>query len=74
MTKSLPVYVKLEQYRELLEIVKVLANKISRAEETISRINDLKEKEDAEVVAWQENLDEVKKRVRSISTTLMDNE
>lgn len=74
MSSTPPIYVKLDQYRELIEVVKVLANKVERAEKALAKIDELREREQSEVEAWRKNLDEVKRRVSSISTTLLDNE
>ncbi|RME53588.1 hypothetical protein D6783_01570 [Candidatus Woesearchaeota archaeon] len=74
MKSSPPVYVKIDEYKELLEVVKVLAKKVERAEQTLKKIGEIRDKEEAEIKAWYRNLDEVKKRVSSISTTLLDNE
>ena len=46
MNPSIPVFVKIEEYKEILDIIDVIRNKIDKAKGTLSKISELKDQED----------------------------
>ena len=68
--KEMPVYVKLDQYKDIVDIIGLLKNKISEAKSTIGKINQLKNEEDAEMEVWKAELEEVQKKVEFIDKAM----
>lgn len=58
-----PVYVKIDQYQDLLASLKAIDAKLVGVERTIARIGELKSAEDKQVSLWTENLADIRSRV-----------
>lgn len=70
--KNAPVFVKVTDYKELLDILDVMKQKIQTTQETLDKIKELKSQEDAEVKEWEKSLGEVGKRVAFIDKTFFE--
>ena len=64
---NVPIYVKVDKYQELLEIVKGIENKIEGVNKMIDRIGQLKAEEDAQLKAWTDNLTDIRARLERIN-------
>ncbi len=65
-----PVYVKIEQYKDVIDVVNLLKKKINEAKRTLDEINELKNKEDHELSTWHAELDDIEKRIELIDRIL----
>lgn len=65
-----PVFVKIEEYEELLKIIGQIKAKMDEARGILGKINELKNEEDVEMRIWGDNLDEVERKVDFIEKTL----
>lgn len=72
MANQAPVFVKISDYKQILDIIDVVKAKIEESRRTIAKINELKNEEDQEIRAWTQNLDEVNKRITGIDKTLFE--
>ena len=72
MDSSIQVFVKIEEYKEILDILDVIRNKIDKAKGTLAKISELKDEEDQKIESWSRNLDEVEKKVNFIDRTLFE--
>ena len=72
--KETPVFVKLDEYKDLTEIVNLAREKIQQAKGVLNRIQDLKAKEDAEIEAWENELTDMESRLSEIDKRLMEPE
>jgi DNA repair exonuclease SbcCD ATPase subunit len=70
--ENAPVYVKVDKYKELVEILKTINGKLVSVDKTISRINELKAQEDAQLQAWNDNLTDVKARLEKINQSFYE--
>ncbi len=68
--ERMPVFVKIDEYDEVLNLVKVIRKKIDEAKETLLKINDLKNEEDHQLEMWQNTLAEVEKKIDFIDHSL----
>ncbi|MBU0666137.1 MAG: hypothetical protein ABIC91_05080 [Nanoarchaeota archaeon] len=64
------IFVKIDEYKEILNIVGIVKNKITKAKETIDKINELKKQENEEIETWGSNLESVSKKVGVIEEAL----
>lgn len=71
---EMPVFVKIEDYKDVLDVVNVIKNKIVDAKKTLEKINQLKNDEDAELEIWNNTLDEMDRKVDFIDKTLFEPE
>jgi hypothetical protein len=72
MQDGAPIYVKVEDYKGVLDIIALIKDKIREADTILHHISDVKVKEDSEIESWKLSLDEIKQRVSDIDTTLLD--
>ena len=72
MQKGAPVYVKIDEYRDVLDIMSLLKEKVNEANEMLDKVNNLKAKEDSELDNWQASLDEIENKISAIDKTLVD--
>jgi uncharacterized protein Yka (UPF0111/DUF47 family) len=74
LNKEMPVFVKIEDYKEILDVIELMKNKIAQAKGLIQRINELKNEEDSELEAWKTNIDEIEQKVDNIDSSLLEPE
>lgn len=70
--ENVPVFVKVEEYKDVIDIIKVLKQKIKETRGVIGDINKLKNEEDAELELWTKNLDDVGSKVEFIDKLLFE--
>ncbi len=69
-----PIFIKVDEYKEVLDLVNLLKSKLEEASGLIEEINELKNREDTEVQEWESNLKEVEKRLAEIDRILVEPE
>ncbi|MBD3313562.1 hypothetical protein GF345_03900 [Candidatus Woesearchaeota archaeon] len=65
-----PIFIKLDEYNELTDILNIIKVKVSEAKQAITNINQLKQEEEAEVEIWSRELEEVEKRMAVVESNL----
>ena len=65
--ENIPIYIKVDEYKQLLETLHALQNKLASVNGTIEKINKLKAQEDAQVAQWNENLTDIKARLEKVN-------
>lgn len=71
---SAPVFVKIEEYKDIVDVINLIKNKINDAKKTLNEINELKNKEDEELAAWHSELTEIEKRMDFVNRVLFEPE
>lgn len=71
-TEEKPVFVKLEQYREVIANLDVLKQKIKETEYFIDRIEELRAQEQSELENCQGNLNKLKEKLLAIDKKLFE--
>lgn len=69
-----PVFVKIEDYKDILDILELIRDRLDEAKRTLSDINELKNDEDSELEMWSSTLNEIEKKLESIDRTLFEPE
>ena len=70
MNDTMPVYVKIDDYKEVLQVIGIIKDKIAAAKEIIGKINELRNEEDAELELWHSGLEEVERKVDFVDRSL----
>ncbi|HLD00634.1 MAG TPA: hypothetical protein VJC39_02725 [Candidatus Nanoarchaeia archaeon] len=68
--EKMPIFVKVDDYQDVLDLIKNIKKKIDESKETLSKIHELKNEEDHQLELWQSTLAEVEKKIEVISHTL----
>ena len=71
---KMPVFIKIDEYKDVLSLVKTVRHKLDEAKDTLLKIHDLKNEEDHQLEIWQSTLAEVEKKVDFIDHSLDDPE
>lgn len=71
---KMPVFVKVEEYNQVLELMQTIRRKLDEAKGTLARINELKNEEDHQVELWQNTLMEIEKKVDFMDHSLNEPE
>lgn len=74
MDKDAPIFVKIREYKGLLNTINILKSKLNEAKNTLARIHDIKSEEDSELELWSNTLDGVKERIEDIDRRLFEPE
>lgn len=72
MQEGAPIFVKIENYKDVLDIISLLKEKIKEANVMLDKISEIKSKEDAEIEKWRSNLEDIKSKVSTMDKTLLD--
>jgi hypothetical protein len=70
--KNMIVYVRIDEYKDIADVISLTRSKIKQAKYIISKIAELKRQEDEEIARWSDNLEQVEEKVNFIDTTLME--
>jgi uncharacterized NAD(P)/FAD-binding protein YdhS len=71
---KMPVFVKVDEYDNVLSLIQIVRKKLDDAKETLLRINELKNEEDHQLEQWQTTIAEVEKKVDFINHSLNEPE
>ncbi len=66
------IFVRIDEYKEILELVNMIKSKVEEARGTLNKINELKNDEDSEMEFWQTEIDEIEKKVDHIDKALFE--
>ncbi|HLC98899.1 MAG TPA: hypothetical protein VJC00_02725 [Candidatus Nanoarchaeia archaeon] len=66
-----PIFIRLEEFNDISDTLNIIKGKIAEAKEAISRINQLKQEEEAEIDLWSKELDEVEKKMSVVDSNLL---
>ncbi len=72
--EKMPVFVKVEEYDNVLNLLKTIRAKLEEAKTTITKISELKNEEDHQVEMWQSTLTEIEKKIEFIDQSLTEPE
>ena len=69
-----PVFVKVDEYKEILDVLDMIKDKTKEIRETLGSINALRNEEDAELSMWNNTLNEIEKKIESIDRIMFEPE
>ena len=70
MDERAPVFVKIDEYKDIVDIIALIREKLRQAKFLLDKIAELKAQEDAELATWAKELDDVESRVAGVDRTL----
>jgi hypothetical protein len=72
MKKNLNVFIKMDEYNDLLDIIALINEKITEARTVLGKIYDLKNQEDGELQAWKNSLESVERKLKYVDQSLFE--
>lgn len=70
--KSAPLFIKVENYKEVLELMRSIKKKVAESKSTLEKIYELKGEEDLKIEEWDDILKEIEKKVSFIDDGLFE--
>ncbi len=70
MEGSAPVFVRIQEYEDVLTTIESVKRKLKDAQDQLTKLKDFKAQEDKEVATWAESLEDVRSRLAAIETNL----
>ena len=72
MERGMNVFVKVDEYKDMLDIIDLIQEKVKEAKTILGKINDLKNQEDSELELWKNSLDDVERKLNFVDQTLFE--
>ncbi len=69
---DMPVYVRIDEYKDVLDVIRTLKGKLSEAKETLEQIQQLRNEEDAELESWKAGLSDIEQKVAHLDSSLFE--
>lgn len=66
------VFVRIDEYKDILDIIALVNQKVDEARTVLGKINDLKNQEDAELENWKNSLDDVERKMKYIDQVMFE--
>lgn len=66
------VFVRIDRYRELYDVIRQIRAKLDDAKQTLGRIKDLKSQEDSELESWEKELAAVEQKLSEVSGAMTE--
>ena len=64
--RGMPVFVKVDEYKEILDVLDMIKGKMKEIRGTLGSINSLRNEEEAELAMWNHTINEIEKKIESI--------
>ena len=69
-----PVYVKVDEYKEILDVLEMIKGKIKEIKSTLNEINNLRTEEDSDLQVWNNALADIERKIEGIDKMLFEPE
>jgi hypothetical protein len=70
INESNPVFVKIDKYKDILNIVEVVNKKVTGVKQLLAELEELKDKETEELNNWKNNLDQITHKLETMQEEL----
>jgi len=74
MEEKSPVFIKIDEYRTVLDTVDNLKKQVVEVKKTIEKINSLRLDEEQELNSWSEKITDIEKKLALVDKTLFEPE
>ena len=70
--KEAPIFIKVENYKEVIELMRSIKRKVEEAKANLERIYTIKSEEDIKIEEWDDLLRDLEKKTTFIDETLLE--
>jgi len=71
MVEEMPIFVKIDEYKDVLDVIDLLKSKIEQAKSLLEKIDALKNDENSELELWRTNIDDIERMMDSVDESLL---
>ena len=68
---NVPIFIKIDEYKDVVDILARTREQIGQARHLISRISEIKGQEDEMIEKWAKELEDVEQRVEEVDKMLV---
>lgn len=72
--KRADLFIKIDEYKDILDIINLVQQKIRHSRELLNKIEELKAQEDSQIQEWKMAIDDVDKKMIFIDQVLLEPE
>jgi uncharacterized protein Yka (UPF0111/DUF47 family) len=72
MERKSQIYVKVDDYKDIIDIMTLIRKRINDARGVLNSVNQLKNEEDSELEQWNSQLEEIEKKIDYLDRSLFD--
>ena len=69
-----PVFVRIEDYKEVLEVLDMIKGKVREIKQTLGSLTSLRNEEDSELVMWNKAISDIENKIEGIDKSLFEPE
>lgn len=69
-----PVFVKVDEYKEILDVLEMIRAKVNEIKQTIGSLKSLRSEEDAELDVWENAISEIERKIAGIDKIMFEPE
>lgn len=70
----MPVFVKVDEYKEILDVLDMIKSKVGEIKETLGSINAMRNEEDGELAMWNNTISEIEKKIENLDKIMFEPE
>ena len=67
-----PLFIKIEKYKDVIDNLRKLKNRLGEAENILNKLHRLKDEEDRELAAWQQDLAKIRTQLMDVDKKLFE--
>jgi len=71
---GMPVFVKVDEYKEILDVLDMIKSKVGEIKETLGSINAMRNEEDGELAMWNNTISEIEKKIENLDKIMFEPE
>lgn len=66
------IFVKVEKYKEAIDTLEIIKEKLKTAQSVLNELRELKRKEEAELEEWQSTINDIKEKLTLVDNNLFE--
>lgn len=66
------IFVKVEKYKEAIDTLEIIKEKLKTAQAVLNELRELKKKEEAELEEWQSTINDIKEKLTLVDNNLFE--
>ncbi len=66
------IFVKVEKYKEAIDTLEIIKEKLKTVQAVLNELKDLKRKEEAELEEWQSSINDIKEKLTLVDNNLFE--
>lgn len=66
-----PIFIKIDQYREVVELMGVIRNKINEVKVNLNKIQEIKAQQESELAMWNSKIHDIEEKIKAIDNVIL---